>query len=124
MTHYRFAALAAALTAFIAAAPALADAEEGKKAFNKCKACHSTEAGRNQVGPSLHGVFGRKSGSVEGFKYSDAMKAKGIVWDEKTLAEYIKNPKEYVPGNKMVFAGIKKSDEIADLLEYLKQATK
>lgn len=101
-----------------------ADVEAGKKAFAKCKACHALEAGKNGVGPSLAGMFGRKSGSMAGFKFSDAMIAKGIAWDEKTVAAYIADPKGYIPGNKMVFPGIKKESEIADIVAYLKDATK
>lgn len=101
-----------------------ADIEAGKKAFAKCKACHALEAGKNGIGPSLAGVFGRKSGTMAGFKYSDAMTAKGIAWDEKTVAAYVADPKGYIPGNKMVFPGIKKESELADIVAYLKDATK
>lgn len=105
-------------------AQAAGDPEQGKKAFAKCRACHQLEAGKNTVGPSLKGVFGRKSGTADGFKYSDAMKAKAVTWDEKTIGEYIADPKAYIPGNKMVFPGIKKESEVADLIAYLKDATK
>lgn len=114
--------LAAAVVA--GGANAAGNPEAGKTAFNKCRACHQLVAGKNGVGPSLHGVFGRKAGAVEGFKYSDAMKAKGVTWDDKTMAEYIMDPKGYIPGNKMVFPGIKKDSEVADLIAYLKDATK
>lgn len=100
------------------------DVEAGKKAFAKCKACHQLEAGKKGVGPSLAGVFGRKAGTVEDFKYSDAMKNKGITWNEETLAAYLADPKGYIPGNKMVFPGIKKEKELADVIAYLKEATK
>jgi cytochrome c len=105
--------------------PVLADgdATKGEKVFMTCKACHDVEKGVNKVGPTLKGVVGRKTASVEGFKYSDAMKAKGEagqVWDEATLAAYLPDPKKFVPGTKMAFAGLKKPDQVADVIAYLK----
>ena len=100
------------------------DAEAGKKVFNKCKACHDLVAGKNKVGPSLHGLFGRSSGTVEGFKYSDAMKGAGIVWGEDTLDAYLAKPKEYIPGNKMLFPGLPKEEDRENVIEYLEEATK
>lgn len=105
------------------AAMADGDAAKGEKVFAKCKTCHDATQEKNKVGPYLVGIFGRKAGSVEGFNYSDAMKNSGIVWDHETLAKYVHDPKAMVPGNKMVFPGLKKDDEIEDLLAYLKQAT-
>jgi len=112
---------AAALCA--AAAPAMAaDPAAGEKAFAVCKACHKVgESAKNGVGPTLNGVVGRPAGSAEGFKYSDAMKNSGITWDEANLAEYIKNPKEKVPGNKMAFAGVKDDTKLADIIAFLTQ---
>ena len=107
-----------------AAGPALADgdAKAGKKVFNKCKTCHALEAGKNKLGPSLNGIFGRKAGAVEGFKYSQAMLDSGVVGDEATIEAYLAKPKEYIPGNKMVFVGLKKEDDREDVIAYLKQA--
>lgn len=125
MSRFMFSAFAALVLGLSAAgAQAAGDVEAGKKAFAKCKACHQLDAGKNGVGPSLAGVFGRKAGTVEGFKYSDAMKAKAVTWNEETIAAYIADPKGYIPGNKMVFPGIKKESELADIVAYLKSATK
>ncbi|HYM31192.1 MAG TPA: cytochrome c family protein [Candidatus Cybelea sp.] len=105
-------------------ANAAGDAEKGKAQFNICKICHSLDAGKNMVGPSLHGVFGRKSGTAPGFNYSDAMKAKAVVWDDDTIGQYVADPKGYIPNNKMAFAGIKKQEDRDNLIAYLKEATK
>ena len=101
-----------------------ADLKKGKKVFNKCKACHAVDKEKNKVGPHLVGIFGRKAGTVDGFKYSKAMKESGIEWSAETLTEYLKKPKKYVPGTKMVFAGIRKDKQIVNLLAFLEEATK
>lgn len=96
------------------------DAEAGQKVFKRyCAVCHTVEPGKNRVGPSLHGVYGRTAGSVENFKYSEAMKNAGWTWDEEHLNKYLANPKETVPGNKMIFAGVKKDDDRENLINYL-----
>jgi cytochrome c len=100
------------------------DAEAGAKVFNACKACHTLEAGKNRVGPSLHGLIGRPAGSVEGFSYSPAMKNSGVTWDDENLAKYLADPKGFIAGNKMAFAGVKKEDDLKNLIAYLNQATK
>ncbi|MFZ2005824.1 MAG: cytochrome c family protein [Stellaceae bacterium] len=102
---------------------ALAD-DPGTTELQKCKICHSLDkGGPNRVGPNLSGVFGRKAGTVAGFAYSDAMKNSGIVWADDTLAKFLRDPKESLPGNRMSFPGIKDDATLHALLESLKQAT-
>ncbi|MFI4948395.1 MAG: c-type cytochrome [Alphaproteobacteria bacterium] len=113
------------LTAVLFLAPkpgAAADAAAGQVIFNRCKICHSLEPGKSIVGPSLHGIFGRKAGTADNFTYSEAMKSSGIVWDDGALEKYLHNPGAVVPGNKMAFPGLKDDTQIADLLAYLHQA--
>ncbi|WP_298871356.1 cytochrome c family protein [uncultured Bradyrhizobium sp.] len=96
------------------------DAAAGEKVFVVCKACHQIgDSAKNGVGPVLNGLIGRKSGSVEGYNYSDANKNSGITWNEVTFSEYIKDPKAKIPGTKMAFAGIKDEQKIKDLIAYL-----
>ena len=96
-----------------------ADADAGKRVFNKCAVCHSPAAGKNGVGPSLHGVVGRKSGTAPGFNYSEAMKSANKTWDEATLDTYLTDPKAAVPGNKMVFPGLPNAEDRANVIAYL-----
>ena len=100
-------------------------AESGERAFNQqCKACHTVEkGGSSPLGPNLFGVIGRKAGSATGFASSDAMKASGITWDEASLTDYLKDPRAKVPETKMVFAGLKRPAQLADVIAYLKKAT-
>jgi cytochrome c len=101
------------------------DVAAGKSSFNKCLACHTIgEGAKNKVGPVLNGLDGRKSGTIDGFSYSDANKNSGITWNETVFKEYIKDPKAKIPGTKMAFAGIKNEKEINDLWAYLSQYDK
>ncbi len=98
------------------------DAAAGEKVFAQCRACHQVgPTAKNAVGPVLNGLFGRHSGSVEGYNYTAANKNSGITWDEPTFREYIQNPKAKIPGTKMVYAGLKDEQRINDLVAYLKQ---
>jgi cytochrome c len=111
------------------AAHAGGDAALGKKVFNRCIACHEAETDRDKVGPHLLGVVGRKAGSAESFAghYSQAMKnagAGGLVWDEANLTEYLKAPRQKVPGNRMAFTGLTSDDDIANEIDYLKSDPK
>jgi cytochrome c len=98
------------------------DPEAGARVFRKCQACHAVgEGAQNKVGPELNGLFSRPAGSVPGYDYSDANRNSGIVWTEETFAAYIRDPRGYIKGTKMIFAGLKKDEEIADLTAYLRQ---
>ena len=98
------------------------DASAGEKTFNVCRACHEIGAdAKNAVGPVLTGVVGRKAGTYPGYAYSEANKNSGIVWDEVTLQDYLKNPRARVPGTKMIFAGLRKEDDIVNVIAFLKQ---
>ena len=117
--------LALAALAVSAATPTLAegDAAAGKTVFKKCMACHAADKDQNKVGPHLVGIAGRKAAAIEGFAYSDAIKAKGaegLVWDDANITAYVKAPKEFIAGNKMAFAGLKKDEDIVNLIAYLK----
>ena len=111
----------AALAAMLGSNAARADGDPalGKVQFNKCAACHSAKAGENKIGPSLYGVVGRPSHSIEGFNYSDAMKAYNVTWTDEELNKYLENPRGVVAGTKMIFVGLKKEDERANLIAYL-----
>ena len=114
------------LASAAASSAALAqDVAAGKTSFNKCLACHAVGDGaKNKVGPVLNGLQGRKSGTVEGYSYTEANKNSGITWDEATFKDYIKDPKAKIPGTKMVFAGIKNEQEASDLWAFLAQYDK
>lgn len=120
--------LAAAISlAAISATAAFAEGDpaKGEKTFRKCKACHAVGDGaKNKVGPALNGIVGSAAGQAEGFKYSKPMLEKaegGLVWDEASMASFLTKPKEFIPGTKMSFAGLRKESEVADVIAYLKQ---
>lgn len=112
---------ASALLGSLGAASAQ-DPAAGEKVFVKCKACHQIgEGAKDAVGPVLNGIVGRKAGTYPGYSYSDANKNSGLTWDEATLKEYLKNPRAKVPGTKMIFPGLPKDEDIANVIAYLKQ---
>ncbi|MCO6388903.1 MULTISPECIES: cytochrome c family protein [unclassified Aliihoeflea] len=98
------------------------DVEAGKKLFARCVACHNIDTTANKMGPHLQGILDRPAASVESFKYSPAMTEAadaGLVWDEASLREYLADPKKKVPGTRMVFPGLKKDDELSNIIAYL-----
>ena len=120
----RIAVASLALTSFAATAQTDGDAEKGKKVFKKCKVCHMIgEGAKKRVGPPLNNIIDAKAGAQEGFKYSKAMKAAGeggLMWSVEKLDEYLKKPKKLVPKTKMAFPGLKKEDDRANVIAYLK----
>lgn len=98
------------------------DPTKGEDIYKRCQGCHSID--HNRIGPMHKGLFGRAAGTVPGFNYSDAMKNSGIVWNEQTLDQFLQGPRKMVPGTRMTYAGIHDAQERADLIAYLKQATK
>jgi cytochrome c2 len=123
----RFAAALAMIAPLLLAAGfarADGDAAKGEKTFEECATCHSTAGGENGVGPSLHGLIGRKAGELTNYRYSAPMKRSGITWSVNSLAEFIADPQKLVPGNRMPFAGMPNDGDRADLIAYLQKATK
>ena len=111
----------------LSATPALAsgDVAAGEKVFKKCKACHVVDAEKHKTGPHLVNIMGRAAGSADGYKkYSGAMKSSGIVWNEETLDGYLEKPKAYVKGTRMAFAGLRKAEDRANVIAYLKSYSK
>lgn len=100
------------------------DVEKGKRLFNRCRACHNlTATARTRVGPNLDNLFGREAGSAEGYKYSKALAEVNFIWTEGKLNEWLTQPRAFLPGNKMAFAGLKKEQDRKDLIAYLREAT-
>ena len=122
MRIVRTAALAARLASLALPALAEGDAAKGEKVFNKCKSCHQVgEGAKNRTGPVLNGIVGRTAGTYPDYKYSKANKESGVTWDLETLTVYLRAPREFIPKTKMPFPGLKKDEDIADLLAHLIQ---
>lgn len=103
----------------VAFADLTGDAAAGETVFAQCRTCHLVEEGKNGVGPSLYGIVGRASGSIEGFKYSDANANSGLTWTPEVMFEYLEAPREFMPGTRMAFPGLKNPQDRADVIAYL-----
>jgi cytochrome c len=102
------------------------DAARGQRLFNQqCRTCHSLEKGGSTIaGPTLYGLFGSKAGTAAGYEFSEAMIHSGIIWDDATVADYLRDPKKKVPTTKMAYGGIRQAGQVADVVAFLKEATK
>jgi cytochrome c len=119
-------AISISVLTIMLASPALADGDpvKGEKLFARCKVCHTVGKDEpNRTGPNLYGLFDRKSGEAPGYKYSKALQEADFQWTEEKVYEWLQNPKTFLPGNKMIFAGIKDSQQRKDLIAYLVKAT-
>ena len=126
MSAYRATALAALATIAISSQGFAAEGNQtrGQRVFGACAACHSLQPDHNMTGPSLASLWNRKAGSLSSFsRYSSALKSANLVWNDKTLNEWIKDPQQLVPHNEMTFAGIKEAQPRADLIAFLKEAS-
>jgi cytochrome c len=115
---------AIALLAAANVAQAQGDATRGEKKFEECASCHSVDRGNNGVGPSLAGLFERKAGELDDYRYSPALKRSGIAWNAKSLDEFLADPQKVVPANRMPYAGMPDAADRADLIAYLQKAAK
>lgn len=100
------------------------DAKRGEKAFENCRACHAADGAANEVGPGLRGVFGRKAGERDDFRYSPALKRSGITWTPQTMDAFLADPQKEIPANRMPYAGMPDARERADLIVYMQQVFK
>ena len=125
MTYIRTALIAAAVLVPATASAQMkvgnltGNATAGATAFGPCKACHSVKPGENRVGPSLHGIIGRKAGSVASYTYSAANKNSGVTWTPQVMFTYLENPRKFMPGTKMSYPGLKDPQKRADVIAYL-----
>ena len=127
MMKLRTAAVVLAALAFSTSAQAEGDVEAGMKVFKKCKACHNVDKEKNKVGPHLIGIVDRAAAAIDGYKYSKAMKAKGeegLMWTVENLDAYLTKPKDFIPKTKMAFPGLKKPEDRANVIAYMKSVTK
>jgi cytochrome c len=120
----RIATLVLSTSFLITAAHADSDVTRGEARFEECAACHKLDAGANEVGPSLRGLFSRKAGELTDFRYSPAMKRSGIAWTAETLDKYLADPQAFIPANRMPYAGMANASDRADLIAYLQKAAK
>ena len=112
------------LTIFATVSARVGDAAAGARIFARCRICHTVAAGAaSTVGPNLHGLFGRRAGSLADYDYSPAMKHSGVVWSDATLAKFLRDPKAFIPGGHVGFPGIGDASEVDSLLAYLRAAT-
>jgi cytochrome c len=123
MAATRIAAAVCASLLLIGVARADGEATRGEARFQECAACHRLDAGANGMGPTLHGIFGRKAGELTDFRYSPALKRSGIVWSPQTMETYLADPQGLVPGNRMPYAGMADARDRADLIAYLSKMT-
>ena len=114
--------LSASIALFLASTAVQAgDVAKGEKAFKRCKACHLVDKEKHKTGPHLVNLIGREAGSLEDYKkYSKAIKASGIIWNEETLDGFLTKPEAYLKGTKMAYAGLKKEADRANVIAYLK----
>jgi cytochrome c2 len=118
-----FPLLASLFVGLVGETASAADAEKGKEIYDRrCQICHSMDSGVNKLGPSLAGVFGKKAGSVSGYSYSQALKDSDIVWNAQNLDQWLADPHQFVPGDKMPFPGLKNAADRQDVIAYLKEA--
>ena len=111
------------VSALTTTARADGDVARGEARFKECAACHKLDAGANEVGPSLHGLFSRKAADLADFRYSPAMKRSGVIWTPETLDKYLADPQGFIPANRMPYAGLSNAGDRADLIAYLQKAT-